>query len=1125
MSKPAQKEFTPTKEQKDAANPAQSVWVAASAGSGKTHVLVDRVIRLLLNGAAPDSILCLTFTKAAAAEMSNRLFQRLSGWAGMSDEDLSATLKRLGVEDMGAATRAAARKLFARALETPGGLKIQTIHSFCERLLHLFPVESGMAPGFRVMEEQETQELFRDALLDALEADDVFTREAFSFLDDGELSTLEALEKLSRRFLSASNGVRFLLAHPENLVEIEAKLSEILGVSTQCPRENAFAELIRFDRKTWEQAYFALLPHETHKDRGVFEAWKAALDAETDSHRFDALRKFLLTGEGAERGAILKVSGPKQEPAMSDWLAGERKRLINLLQQIAKHDLLATNVSLYRAMAAVLARIDTEKRARGVYDFDDLIARTARLLSGHAAAQWVLYKLDSGLTHILVDEAQDTSPAQWSIIRALAGEFFSGSQDTGMKRTIFAVGDIKQSIYSFQGADIEAFEEARQFFEKATRDQQQPFKPVDLTVSYRSNQQVLDSVDRVFVDGQRARAGFGPRAKDERDHTAHKKDKVGLVEFWQLELPDEGEEADNWRAPVDEPSRHHPRLKLAERMARTIKGWIGKRRLSGHDRAVAAGDILILLQSRSTLFHALLAALRRHGVAVAGADRLKLQQSLIIQDLLALARFIRLPDDDYTLACLLKSPLVPEALDDDELFALAHGRGAASLWSRLPEHSANHKMLHDALTSDDTPFMLMSHVLQQARARVLARLGQEGDDAAQEFLTLALDYERQHGTSLQGFMDWFVQGETEVKREMEEGSGQLRLMTVHGSKGLEAPIVFLADAADPPPSKKGKLISVVENGPLRGMLLFEAETVMTLDVVEALKAQEKQAALQERLRLLYVGMTRAADELYICGSLNKQDEDKFSQESWRAHVMHAFAAETGLPDLRRVTLEDGFEVTRFGAEPQAMAAAEAPAAVADAIPHWATTALPPLPPRAEILTASRSSDAFDREAVRLGVATHKLIELMVDTEPQRQVARGLDFARSAGLPEDLVHRVATVLALPELEHLFGPDGESEVGLEGHVEGLGRITGRVDRMAMFASTIWLLDYKTDSQPPLQLLPTHKHARQMARYAALLREAYPGYQVRAGLLWTRTGTVLWLPDETLSQALDQAEQETA
>ena len=391
----------------------------------------------------------------------------------------------------------------------------------------------------------------------------------------------------------------------------------------------------------------------------------------------------------------------------------------------------------------------------------------------------------------------------------------------------------------FQGADIEAFEEARQFFEKATEQQEQPFKPVDLTVSYRSNQQVLDSVDRVFVEGQRARSGFGPRAKDERDHTAHKKDKIGLVEFWDLETRDDDEEADNWRAPVDEPSRHHPRLKLAERMARTIKGWIGRRRLSGHDRAVVAGDILILLQSRSTLFHALLAALRRHGVAVAGADRLKLQQSLIIQDLLALARFIRLPEDDYSLACLLKSPLVLEPLDDDDLFALAHDRGAASLWSRLPEHSANQKMLHATLTSDDTPFMLMSHVLQQSRTRILSRLGQEGDDAAQEFLTLALDYEQQHGTSLQGFVDWFVQGETEVKREMEEGGGQLRLMTVHGSKGLEAPIVFLADAADPPPSKKGKLISVVENGPLRGMLLFEAETVMTLDVVEALESAGK----------------------------------------------------------------------------------------------------------------------------------------------------------------------------------------------------------------------------------------------------------------------------------------------
>jgi ATP-dependent helicase/nuclease subunit A len=625
-------------------------------------------------------------------------------------------------------------------------------------------------------------------------------------------------------------------------------------------------------------------------------------------------------------------------------------------------------------------------------------------------------------------------------------------------------------------------------------------------------------VDQTFAPGRFARAGFGPRAEFERTHTAHDKKRLGLVELWDLELADEKEEPAGWRAPVDAIARSHPRLKLAERLARTIKGWIGKRRLSGKHRTVEAGDILILLQSRNVLFHALIGALRRQGVPVAGADRLKLQESLIIQDLLALGQFLRLPEDDHTLACLLKSPLVSEPLNDDQLFALAYGRGEASLWSRLPEASSNRLVLSQLLRARETPFELFSGVLQKSKRLILERLGQEAEDAAQEFLTLAQDYEQQFGTSLTGFIDWFASGETEIKREMEQGGSSLRIMTVHGSKGLEAPIVILADAADPPPSKRSRLVE----SPSQGLLLFVPETNMTPQVITELKDAEKAKDIQERMRLLYVGMTRAADELYICGSLNKEDASKVSKDSWYPQVLQAVGDEKA---FRTVTLDDGFVVRRFGAEPELMESkVEKPPGV-QAIPDWATLPISSTLSAELPLTASRNSDAFDKRAVEQGIAIHRLAELMADASESERLGLGQRWAKRLKLDDSLVQRLHRALGHPELAELFGPEGQSEVGIEGRVEGVGPISGRIDRMVVSDGEIQLLDFKTNRNPPTSLDSGHAYARQMARYAALLGEAYPRHRIKAALLWTQTGGVTWLSEGLLSQALERSRQEMA
>jgi ATP-dependent helicase/nuclease subunit A len=1111
----SEKPKTPTPEQRQAADPKHSVWVAANAGSGKTQVLVDRVIRLLLDGADPQAILCLTFTKAAAAEMSNRLFQRLSHWIGLDDAALDSEILRLTATAATLQNKSLARTLFARALETPGGLKIQTIHAFCERLLQLFPVESGMAPGFRVLEGEDSKQLFNDALLASLSASNDQTWE---FLSATGVNSLDALQDLAKPFLMGSSGMRQRLSDTTDLATLEAQLRMLLNVSVDATTVELKAEICHIDEAAYTRAVIGLLPLEADAQPSAPLVLQRALQATSADARIAAFVELVLTDKGTARKSIVRAPAKKQQPELATWLETERSRIVGLLEALALRQILDANLAIYRALAGVLARVNAAKRARGLYDFDDLIAKTANLLEGHAAAQWVLYKLDKGLTHILVDEAQDTSPAQWTIIKALAGEFFTEEQKHKYQtRTIFAVGDIKQSIFSFQGADIASFEAARTAFDAALKQVDDSLKVVDLAVSYRSSQQVLDSVDQVFARGSFARTGFGPRAEFERSHTAFHTKRLGLVELWDVIRPDESEPSDHWRAPVDKPANTHHRLKLAERVAATIQSWINSnRQLTGENRAVRAGDILILLQRRNVLFNALIGALRRKNVAVAGADRLVLQDSLIVKDLQALGQFIRMPQDDLALACVLKSPLVPLAFSDAQLFDIAYERGTSSLWQRLPETHPDHVMLKACLNHIGTPHMFFARVLQQAKTRILERLGAEADDAAQEFLNLALDYEQRDGTSLFGFLDWLAGGETEIKREMQAGSDQVRIMTVHAAKGLEASIVILADAADDPMSSKHKSLRVAGTGPSRGLHLFTPKTHMQPPIIDALKHAEKTASTQERMRLMYVGMTRAAHELYICGSHNK---NKLNDESWYYNIDSALSQQG---EKRDVADDPELTLWRWGPDPQIWPSPAAPARRPPDIPAWATTPITPRARPAAVNLASRNSDQFDRKAIAFGVATHRLLEVMADVAPILRLDLGLRLAKRLQLPADLVRRLHDTLHHQDLGPLFGEHGQSEVSLDGTLAGLGRINGRLDRLAITPEAIYLLDYKTNQHTPSHVGPSHPYARQMARYSALLALAYPALPIKAALLWTQSGQLMWLEPLLLSQSLAEQRQ---
>ncbi|MDQ4061995.1 MAG: double-strand break repair helicase AddA, partial [Pseudomonadota bacterium] len=786
--------------QRQASDPLASAWVSANAGSGKTTVLTQRVIRLLLGETDPGRILCLTFTKAAAAHMANKVFGSLSRWAVLPDEDLAQAIETYEGRSSPQRRRDGARRLFARALETPGGLKVQTIHAFCERLLHQFPFEANVAAAFQVLEDRSAEEL-----LAAIKAD-VLTQAAAEPRSRlgralGAIVALAAeatFGELVNEAIGRRHAIADWLSGSTSLDKALARLRAAMGLRDGECCGTIEAQILaspHFDQALWRSAAEAMLASSA-QDQDQGRRVRAWLEAQ-ERRRLDAYLSIFLTLDGKPRARLLTKSLAARQELVAQRLADEQNRLLGLLERRKAAVLAEATDALLVIADAIITRYERAKRSRGLLDYDDLIVRAERLLSQGEAA-WVLYKLDGGIDHILIDEAQDTNPGQWRVIEALTEEFFAGQGARDEIRTVFAVGDEKQSIFSFQGAEPARFEAMRRHFGDKAQGAQLAFRDVKLRYSFRSTQDILTAVDRVFADPA-ARQGLSTDG-DYREHLAVRHDGPGVVEMWPVFSPVRDEDdAVAWDAPFDVVSETSPAALLAGRVARTIRGWLDRGEcLAAKAKPVRAGEILILVRSRNAVFEALIRALKTAQVPVAGADRLVLTEHIAVLDLMALAEFVLLPEDDLTLATLLKSPLI--GLDEDALFALCRGR-RGTLWRALQEKSAFDPRFRDAYDrlSDwrrradfVRPYEFFATVLgaDEGRRRIYARLGHEAADALDELLNLALAYEATGTPSLQGFLAWLKAARVEVKRDLDLVRDEVRVMTVHNAKGLEADVVF-----------------------------------------------------------------------------------------------------------------------------------------------------------------------------------------------------------------------------------------------------------------------------------------------------------------------------------------------
>lgn len=1116
-----------SRQQEAASDPGVSVFVSANAGTGKTKLLTDRVLRLMLDGSPPESILCVTYTRAAAAEMQNRISARLAEWTVMTSYDLAKDLGRMGIAVPSQSMLRNARSLFAEILDSDDGPRIETVHSFCQSILRRFPIEAGIVPNAELADELEQTRLKIQVRESLMQSGDPAIEGAIAILAEqtGEGSADELLANLVR--------AERRLDDPAILASLDAHFVDACGVRADLDTEALLSDaLARIDSERLRAAAAVLSECgvKTHVSRAaVITTWLGEDDFGRRYH-IDLLISELFTGgsPSAERG-LSNADLRKILPDLVDILQSVQAALAGFVTARMEGRCRELTRALYVYGRAFHVGYAALKRRLGLLDYDDLIALTNAMLKQSDAAEWVAWKLDSAIRHMLVDEAQDTSPSQWQLLRRLSDEFFdSPMDDPDARRTLFIVGDFKQSIYSFQGADPAVLGVVRLDLQNRAKAQQHPLRDLSLDVSFRTAQPVLDLVNRVMdgLDG----ITDPPRLPDFLAHRSARKQAGGFVEIWPVIKGDANPGTLPMFAPPSVQVPEDAAAKGAADVTRRLAGMIGSHRLSS-GRLLQPGDVMILLRKRDRYYKLLMAALQRAGLPVAGADRMTLQDQIEIRDLLALGDVMLLPEDDLQLATVLKSPLF--GMDESGLFKLAHERGESSLHARLMSHQgadsgfgrmADRLSYFRAVADKVSVFSFFSTVLGECRQAFRARLGSAVDEALDHFLALAQSFGNGGGVSLTEFLALVRGSGGEVRRDMDAAAAnEIRVMTIHGAKGLEAPLVVLPDMLRAS-SRRDRLIKDSQSG----FVYWAPSAGGRTEFVTTAKMQADDAARQEENRLLYVAMTRARDGLVIGGW--EAAHQRFMKNSAYERICDV-ATDMG----SFIIAEDGTLRLQEDMPPVPVARptdTSPPPLAKDADkPLWLYQPAPdePRPPRplrpsqpdegARMAPAPGTGIGAASAVMARGRLAHRLFEILPAVAPaqrvdaaRRMIASQADVAAETG--QALIDDVMQVMAMPALADLFGERALAEVSISGVVGGDG-VAGQIDRLFVGTNRVLVADFKTGPMPAVT--PT-AYTRQMALYAALLEQIYPDHDVVTWLVWTEAAQLQELSADARQAALN-------
>lgn len=1187
------------KAQADASNPVTSAWVSANAGSGKTKVLIDRVARLLLEGAKPDSILCLTYTRAAANEMLSRFFETLGEWSILSQSDLSTKLAKLeGKEqpEYSSEKLRRARALFATALETPGGLRIETIHSFCGRVLQRFPAEAGIAPQFETIDEKDAEKLWKKASDEAIIAapDDALDclveacggLGAFAGLNKLKNNATDVLyfakahamvvpsgEKIDRlSVLDGHYGVSRVIGGTKvvDYASIRTQLNKVMEAPEQSIEEY-LTQSMRIDFPVNELKDVAKKLELGKKiDTQTSQRLWLALDTNNLLERWEIYRSVFTTGAGAWRASnpytamfagseisdLLQIKGETQ--------GTELLRVLEVDRDIRAIKTVERTWALLRVGIPALLQYELEKKQTASLDFGDLIQRTRVLLENHEAREWVHYKLDGGIQHVLVDEAQDNSPDQWKLVRKLTEEFFAGTdRDRFPKaRTLFTVGDEKQSIYAFQGADPEQFKSNKQDY----RERAEKFESPKMEMSFRSSPEILSFVDEVF--GRNLFPDSSPFSVEpdegELHHDAHRYEQPGCVELWDIVSPkEESDDSIPWEAPLDFEGAKSPKTMLVQDLAEAVKQmiesgeqvWARQPDNQWKKRPMQYQDILILVRNRvGGLFDSIIRALKDRNLPVAGADRLTLTNHIGVQDCLNLMRFALLPEDDLTLAEILRGPFCDLVDDDNHLFPLAYDRNGQSLWSRLIEKRDDARFAKAyafcswlIAMKNEPPFEFLSSVLEtpfdgssDGWQNLARRLGAPAREPLEELLNRAAKHDEEQASGLQSFVAEMDKDSSQVKRELSAPDGEIRVMTCHGAKGLQAPVVILPDTTSAASTTGSELMMYSEGDDEEYKIpLWATNKKSDVGVTEIIRENLNERALREHRRLLYVALTRPQDRLIICGAWygSKKSKTGYGKNCWYEHCMKAMEEKkiSSIPKTLLNTKSAMFIGTPDNSE-KSETREETSVLEEENVPSWLNANLDQGSKEVSTQTQGAStlrdapvlvpfSGKQRTRGLNRGNAIHNLLEILpsIPVEERLGVAK-MRVRKMKHFNDDekekIVSSTLEVLEHPTFAEVFAPDGRAEAPIIGSVEGLsGRmINGRVDRLVVREDIVHIIDFKTNRNPPKDESDVPlSYLVQMATYRAVLSQIYPKKDIKCTLLWTEGPKPMELSSKILDDIL--------
>ena len=821
-------------EQEFAAEPTRNVWVQANAGTGKTSVLVERLLRILFR--ANDSnggILCLTYTNAAAGEMRDRILMALRRWAMATDQELRDML--IGVSKNKTPTDADiahARSVFFKYIDMPELLKIKTIHGFCEEILRRFPIEAGVSPSWSLISDAPQRVLLHDALDKLINSpqNDTRVNEAFDYLV-GTISEhkiddlLKHLEQMYKIFF----GVKDFVKYRNYFIDTIKKKLNLVPLGIGCLPDVPMEKLKTIVEKAKAEKNIGT------KLRNLIDLTERYIDSDIG---FDEYKHAYLT----DKGTLIKSGIDKP------YLKDEKQRVLELNIRRVNEKIYYDTIALFDLSIAFAKKYQELKQLQNLLDFEDLILYTHRLFSNPKNMGWVLSQLDLSLSHILVDEAQDTGPIQWEILQMLAGDFFAEGDTGDMPRSLFVVGDTKQSIYGFQGADANAFIKSRQEIARYIKNSVREIQEVPLAQSFRSTEPILRTVDAFFGDSLVAqKTGF-----INNSHKCFRVGDVGLVEIHGL-VSARGADV------ATEKLRKQYVSDVAEKIATLLA--------TGRYKPC---DFMILVRQRAPLAVPMMLALKRVGIPVAGSDRVILPEFPVVRDLMNLLRFCMNVSDDYSLCCVLKSPMF--GFSESEIYDVCMGRKKCTEKITVFDFLKTSRQEVFNVLSDfvnvcavSGPYSFFVYVLDHygMREKFVAALGDHILDPLEEFITICLSYERTRPGTLRHFIKWFITGASEIKRDMDSENG-VRIVTVHGSKGLQARVVFLIDTVSMP--KPVSLYNVSTGGGCLPVWVWTSRAPKEYSPdFEEIKLRTVQGITEENFRLLYVAMTRACDELYIYG--------------------------------------------------------------------------------------------------------------------------------------------------------------------------------------------------------------------------------------------------------------------